>query len=1024
MSFVHLRVHSEYSFLRGACRLDALVARASALGMPALALTDHAVLHGAVRFSELARRYGIQPILGAEFSLRPGLPVVLLVRDDTGWQNLLGLVNKVQLSGCPSAQLTVPVLLQYTEGLSAVVHAYGDDVTLSEKELLPGVAALLEDLHPGFGCDLFLGLENNGLPGSTRFNRKLADEAQKLGIGLLATHNVNYVEAKEDVAYRMLNCIRSGIPLEGSNNSFLRGTGYEIKTQQQMERDFLSFPGACENTLHLAARCSFVLKQGEMHLPAFSPPGGQKAGSYLRRLCLEAMVLEGMDHRSALPRLEHELAVIEKKGLSSYFLIVHDLVSFARRSRIAVGPGRGSAGGSLVAYLLGITRVDPLAHGLYFERFLSEDRCGFPDIDLDVCQRRREELLTYLRSTYGKERVAQVSTFSTLGARAAVREAGKIKDMTSDKISAVAEALPHYTGPGGIEAAVRRYPEFCSPYLRGKAAESVLSSARMLEGYCRHLSTHASGVIIGARDLTQVLPLCRGAAGEVLTQWDKDDVEAQGFLKIDILGSRNLTVIHDTLSMLEKRRGLKLAVENMPQDDRTTFETLQRGESLGCFQLESSGMRRVLRRLAPDCIGDLVHLLSLYRPGPLESGMLESFVARRHGREKVDYLHPALAEHLEDTYGVVLYQEQVMRIAHEIGGFTPGEADSLRREMGRRSPALQGVYRERFVLGARKKGLGKEEADTIFAHLCRFAGYGFNKAHSAAYALVSYWTAYLKAHYPVEFYAALLSSGSGYYGPAVYVQEARARGVAILPPHVNKSGWDFQPEGEAIRASLPLVRELGTRGTATILAARQRGAFTGLADFCSRVGRGTLRRTAICNLVKVGAFDGLGLNRRQVLTVLDDILKWTAGLPGQVSLLELMPLELLTEPPELPDYTIAEAVAAELDKLGMALSGHPLACFGRLQAGRTLLADLKSLPAGRRVTVAGVVMARSRRRAKKGDVMLTMLLADESGLAEVVFFPAAYRRHHRVLSGGALLVTGRTADASDSVTGETAVSLF
>ncbi|MBS4023765.1 MAG: hypothetical protein KGZ79_15320 [Dethiobacter sp.] len=462
----------------------------------------------------------------------------------------------------------------------------------------------------------------------------------------------------------------------------------------------------------------------------------------------------------------------------------------------------------------------------------------------------------------------------------------------------------NYSGPGGIEAAVARYPEFSSAALRCHDAQSVLSAAKMLEGYCRHLSTHASGVIIGASSLAELLPLCRGAAGEVLTQWDKDDGEAQGFLKIDILGSRNLTIIHDTLSSVKQRRGLNLSVEQIPQDDQAVFSSLQRGESLGCFQLESSGMRRVLRMLAPECLGDLVHILSLYRPGPLESGMFESFVRRRHGKEEVTYVHEALTPLLEDTYGVVLYQEQVMRIAHEIGGYTPGEADELRREMGRRSGPQQEWHHAKFISGAKARGLCEQEAAAIFDHLYRFAGYSFNKAHSAAYALVSYWTAYLKAHYPVDFYAALLSSGSGYYGPAVYVQEARARGVRVLPPHINKSGWNFIPEGEAIRAALPLVCELGGKGTAAIFSARQAGDFVSLADFCTRVGRGTLRRI------------------------------------------------------------------------------------------------------------------------KDGGVMLTLLLSDESGLAEVVFCPAAYRRCHGVLAHGALLVSGRVSRDGDSVAAEKAVSLI
>ena len=1021
MSFVHLRVHSEYSFLRGACRLEALVERARELGMPAVALTDYGVLHGAVRFARLAKQYGIKPILGAEFTLPGGLPLVLLVRNKTGWENLLQLVNHFQLIVPKQSTLAIEKIIAHAEGLTALLYGY-NEFELSED--MQAVEHALATLLPSFAPTCYLALEETGLPGTERVNRRLADIAGQHGVPLLATHNVHYVLPGDDPAYRMVNCIRTGKPLAGAWASFLLGANYDVKAPAEMVRRFAAYPGACENTQRVAAECEFVLEREGMHMPVFQLPGGEKTEDALRRLCRKGLIARGLAKEEAIRRLERELAVIIPKGLSSYFLIVHDLVCYAREQEIPVGPGRGSAGGSLVAYLLGITQVDPLAHGLYFERFLSEDRAEFPDIDLDVCQRRREELLSYLRERYGEGTIAQVSAFSTLGARAAVREVGKVLDLSSEKVSAVAEALPHYAGKGGIEAAVTQYPEFLTSRLQDEATRTVLSGARRLEGFCRHLSTHASGIIIGVQELKSNLPLCRGPAGEVLTQWDKDDVEAMGYLKIDVLGSRNLTIIHDTLASVRARHGSAPTPEKIPVDDDETYTALRRGQSLGCFQLESSGMRRVLRRLAPERLEDLVHLLSLYRPGPWESGMVDTFIARRHGQETGVGIHPALDELLADTYGVVLYQEQVMRIACELGGYTPGEADRLRREMSRRSPALSELYRPRFVTGAKAKGLKREEAEALFDHLCRFAGYSFNKAHSAAYALVSYWTAYLKQHYPIEFYAALLSTGFGYYGPVVYVHEAQSRGISILPPHVNKSGMLFIPEGNAIRAALPLVRDLGARGAQALLSTRQNGEYTSLRDFSCRVGRSALRRSAVANLIKTGAFAGLGFNRRQALASLDHVLKWTDRQPGQMSILELLPQDDAT--PELPDFTTEEILAAEAENLGMTLLAHPLRRYDlRLQQPtRVMLAELATIPPETHVRVAAVTVARSRRRVKRGGVMLTLFISDESGFAEAVCFPTVYKRLLYHLNESALQLTGKVTAEGDAIVVEAAQPLL
>ncbi|NLZ39287.1 MAG: DNA polymerase III subunit alpha [Firmicutes bacterium] len=1023
MSFVHLRVHSEFSFLHGACRLEELVLRAKELGMPAVALTDYGVLHGAARFTELALQHNIKPILGVELQLNTGLPIVLLVKNKTGWSNLLRLVNSYHLAQPASKKLELSTLVRYGNGLILVVHSRGEGVSWQGNSFLPLVEETLRTLRPLYTDDFYLALENAGLPGEERLNVQLAALAQKLQLPLLATQNVHYLHADDEPLYRMVNCIRTGKPLAGACHYFLPRGAYDLSAPTVMRRRFADYLQACDNTLQVAERCHFILRREGMHLPAVELPGGESAESALRRFCREGMQGRGLVGEKAKQRLERELAVILSKGLAAYFLIVHDLVNHARAVGIPVGPGRGSAGGSLVTYLLGITQVNPLAHGLYFERFLSEDRTDFPDIDIDVCQRRREELLDYLRKRYGAGRVVQVSTFSTLGARAAVREVGKMLDISSNKITAVAEALPHYAGRGGIEAAIRQFPEFQQNYLRDRAAQQILEKARRLEGLCRHLSTHASGVILGVTDLTGVLPLCYGPAGEILSQWDKDDVESMGFLKIDILGSRNLTIIHDTLASVAVSRGNAPAVEEIPLDDAETFKMLQQGDSLGCFQLESAGMRRVLKILRPECLEDLIHLLSLYRPGPWESGMVETFVSRRRGQEKTDYLHPLLADILKDTYGVILYQEQVMRIACEVGGFSAGKADCLRRAMGKRSAVVEEIFRPQFISGARQKGLSKSEAETVFNYLCRFAGYGFNKAHSAAYALVSYWTAYLKKHYPVEFYAALLSAGFGYYGSVVYIHEARRRGIKFLPPHVNHSGPTFLPEGKAIRVALSVVRELGSRSVAAVIRAREQGPYCSLHDFCQRLGRSTLRRSALVNLIKVGAFEGLGLNRRQALAMLDYVLKWTDRQPGQLSFWSYLPEE--KDIPALADFNAQEVAAADEEILGFSLLCHPLHFYQeQLEGVKCLpLKELPTLPAGQEVSVAAFVMARSRRRLKQGGVMLTLFLSDESGFAEAIFYPAAYRRLLYCLKEKALFLRGKTTEDGDALIVQQALPL-
>ncbi|GFN22430.1 DNA polymerase III subunit alpha [Thermanaeromonas sp. C210] len=1038
--FVHLHVHSEYSLLDGAGRLEELAAAAAGMGMPALALTDHGVMYGAVEFYKAARAKGIKPIIGCEVYVAPRgrrdrephkddfqYHLVLLVENETGYRNLCALVSAGFLEGFYyKPRVDRELLARHREGLLALSGCLAGEVPelllKGQEEKARETAAWYREVFGPEG--FFLEIQDQGIPEQREVNRRLVALAEELGIPLVATNDVHYVRRDQAHLHDVLLCIQTGKTLQEEDRLRFPTPEFYLKSPREMEDLFGELPAALDNTVKIAERCSFDFTLGRLHLPEYRPPGGQDTAAYLRSLCFE-----GLERRYSPPseearrRLEYELDIIEKMGYPGYFLIVWDLVNFARRRGIPVGPGRGSAAGSLVAYCLGITNIDPLRYNLLFERFLNPERVSMPDIDIDFCFERREEVIQYAREKYGEEHVAQIITFGTMAARAAVRDVGRALGWPVAEVDRVAKMVPAELGIT-LDRALETAPDLRRLYQSSARVRELLDTARAVEGFPRHASTHAAGIVITREPLIHYLPLQK-TGDAVTTQFSMQAVEELGLLKMDLLGLRTLTVIGHTLDAL-RREGKAPEVEDFPLDDRATYELLSSGESTGVFQLESSGMRSILRNLRPERFEDIIALVALYRPGPLGSGMVEDFIRRKHGLTPVTYPHGDLEPVLRETYGVILYQEQVMQIAHIMAGYTLGQADELRRAMGKKKPEEMARHRSRFIQGAMEKGYDPELAARIFDLMEYFAGYGFNKSHSAAYALVAYQTAYLKAHYPVEFMAALLSSVSQHLEKvAVYLEECRCLGIPVLPPDVNESGVDFSAGGGRIRFGLAAVKNVGRAAVEAIIAAREAGGpFTSLTDFCRRVDLHTVNKRVLESLIRCGAFDSLGKGRRQLLSILDACLD-AAGRSqedrrrGQVSLFDMV--EAPPDDPPLPpveDFSKAEILAMEKELLGFYLSGHPLEPFAGLleQKVSHTVARLAEADDGAPVVVGGVVAGLRRVVTRKGETMAYLLLEDFGGQVEVLLFPRVYARCREWLKDDlVVLVEGRVAVEEEGV---------
>ena len=1015
--FVHLHTHSEYSLLDGAARVKGLVQKAVQEGMPALAITDHGVLYAAVDFYKEAKKCDLKPIIGFEAYVArrsrldrvPKLDdsqyhLVLLARDEEGYRNLLQLCSRASLEGFYyKPRIDRELLEKYRSGLIALSGCVSGEIPelilsgrITEAE---ATAAYYREL---MGADNFyLEMQDHGMPEQQVINRELVRIARKMNLPLVATNDIHYLE-KSDAFYQdVLLCIQTGKTINDENRMRFSSAEYYFKSAREMEELFREVPEAITNTLKIAERCNLEFSFNEFYLPSFEIPSGETPESCLKRLVYQRLPQKypDYDHR-VTERLDYELEVINRMGFAGYFLIVQDLVNWARGRGIAVGPGRGSAAGSLVSYLLSITTIDPLRYGLLFERFLNPERVSMPDIDIDFCFERRDEVIEYIVRRYGHDRVAQIITFGTMAARAAIRDVGRALDYPYAEVDRVARMIPNELGVT-LARSLEISPELIDAYQNDYQVRRLVDTARALEGMPRHASVHAAGVVIGSEELMNLLPLQRTADGHVVTQFAKETVEEIGLLKMDILGLRTLTVIQRTLNILEKTRGIKLNLDELPLDDAEVYRLLSRGETLGVFQLESDGLRRLLIEMQPNRFEDLIAVIALYRPGPLGSGMVEDFINRKHGRQELSYVDPLLEPVLEETYGVILYQEQVMQVASELAAFTMGEADGLRRAMGKKKPQEIMSQRDKFVSGAIKRGLSREKASYIFDLMEHFAGYGFNKSHSAAYAMISYQTAYLKAHYPAEYMTAFLSSVIDNQDRVVfYIKECRRMGIEILPPDINESLENFTITEGRIRFGLGAIKNVGEAAYHSIIEVRKERPFTDLFDFCRRGDLRQVNKRVLENLICAGCFDSLGLTRREALSVLDETLEVAAGLKAAEESSQLTLFSSEEQMPEIPqpksrgEWPVAERLAREKEVLGFYVSGNPLDEYREIIPfyATHSVDDLPRLEDGTAVRLAGMINSINRRLSRKGETWASFFLEDFTGKVEVLVFASAYRQ--------------------------------
>ncbi|MFM7719116.1 MAG: DNA polymerase III subunit alpha, partial [Actinomycetota bacterium] len=1045
--FVHLHNHTEFSLLDGAARIDALVARAAELGMPAIAITDHGGMFGALQFHEAARAAGVKPILGVEayvapasrFERAPGESeekyrhLTILARDETGYRNLLRLVTAAHLEGFyHRPRVDKELLAEHAAGLIGLSGCLASEIA---RDLVDGqdrrareVAATYGDIFgPG---NFFIELQDHGIADQRAILPGLIALGRDTGLPLVATNDLHYTERADAKPHDVLLCIQQQ-KLQSDRNRLRFDTDeFYLKTAEEMRRVFAEVPEACDATLAIAEGCDLTLAFGELHLPRFDPPGGKPLEAYLRELVLAGAGERYGDVTPAIAeRIDHELAVIGAMGFAGYFLVVWDLIRFARESGIRVGPGRGSAAGSVVSYCLRITDLDPLRYGLIFERFLNPERKQMPDIDMDFDERRRDEVIRYVGGKYGQDHVAQIITFQTIKGKQGIRDAARVLGFSASVGDRLCKMYPPAVlgRDMPIADALKASPELSQAYDQEPEAREIVDTARALEGLRREDSVHAAGVVIADAPLVNYLPLklskdSRDDSRRIVTQFDMHGVEKLGLLKMDFLGLRNLSVIEDTLALL-RRRGIELDIDHVPLDDAATYEMLRRADTTGVFQLESPGMRNLIQMLAPDRFEDLMALVALYRPGLLSMDQHVEYAERKHGRRPVTYPHPALEEALRDTYGIIVYQEQVMQVAVRLAGYSMGQADTLRKVMGKKIRKELVPHRKTFVEGAVERGIERERAAEIFELIVPFADYGFNASHACAYAYIAYQTAYLKAHHPVEYMAAMLTSVKDDKDrKPFYLHACRLMAIEVLPPDVNESELDFAPvpgETPRIRYGLSAVRNVGAGAVAQIIEARTtKGAFESFGDFCRKVDPSVLMKKVLESLVFAGAFDSLGYHRAALAENQEKVsgpilAERRAEAAGQFSLFggeDGAGADIDESVLAGGEFDRTTLLRLEKEMLGQYVTDHPLlAVKDALEKATDMpVPDAAGLDDGDMVTIGGIVSGVTRKYTRNGDPYAMLRLEDLTGGIGVVVFPELFQKAAPFIDADAIvLVKGR-----------------
>ncbi len=1041
--FVHLHVHTQYSLLDGAIRLKDLFETAKSFGMPAVAITDHGNMFGALEFFEMSKKYGVKPIVGCEAYVAPrsrhdrslktegdnngdedrNYHLTLLARNLTGYQNLMKLISIGYLEGFYyKPRLDREVLRRHSEGLIALSGCLKGEVASAvlknREEEARKIAAEYSEI---FGPENFyLEVQSNGLTEQGIVNDGLVKLAREIGLPLVATNDCHYLRKSDARAHEILLCIQTGKTVLDEKRLKFHTDQLYFKSPEDMEKAFSYIPEALENTLAIAEKCDLKLNLGEYHFPVFPLEPGESVEDRF-----ELEVRQGFSKRIEAirrkrpgfsetnlkeyeERLEYELKIIKQMGFAAYFLIVSDFINYAKGCGIPVGPGRGSAAGSLIAYAMRITDLDPIEHGLIFERFLNVERISMPDIDVDFCVNGRDKVYEYVTNKYGKDRVAQITTFGTMAARAVIRDVGRALAMPYNDVDRIAKLIPPTLGID-LQRAQQVEPRLGELQRENPQIKELFAIATALEGLTRHASTHAAGVVMADRPIVDYMPLYLGQEGEVVTQYPMKYVEKAGLIKFDFLGLRNLTVINEALRLIKENHGIEIDMDDLPLDDPETYALLSRADTTGVFQLESSGMREIMVRLRPENFADIVALVALYRPGPLESGMVDQYIKGKHGEIEIKYDLDVLRPIIEPTHGVILYQEQVMQIASALANYSLGEADILRRAMGKKIGDLMNAQRDRFIKGAIENKVDSAKANHIFDLMAKFAEYGFNKSHSAAYALIAYQTAYLKSHYPVEFMAALLNSFLNSSDQVVKLINVCAKmDISILPPDVNESGSVFQVVGGKIRFGLGAVKNVGEAAIEVILKGREEdGPFKSIFEFCERMDSQRVNRRVIEQLIRCGAFDSIHPRRAQVMAGLDEALERAAAVQrdkqaGQMNLFQMLRVKnKVSAPvlPDIPDWDSRTRLQFEKESIGFYISGHPLDFYADRLA--SLCTDdtqsVKEKREGSEVVLCGIFSIIKEITTKRGDRMGFLSLEDREGTIEVVAFAEPFAQARPLL---------------------------